>query len=409
VLGGAVVAVMVALLVVTALGQQRHLAHEIGQMYNYSHQVIDRRADHLHAHTEARLRLLFETLAVGLGVALVWSLFQPRTGAVEETGVIQVSTTDSQATRELLERYSRSSEDYFKLWPGGKSYFATKRGVIAYRVESGTAFALADPVAATAPGRAETLRAFTAFARRHGWVVCVLQVEAGSRSLYRTAGMHTMQIGSSAVIPVRAFQQETSSDKWWRWQRNRANRNGWNYQVLQPPHDVDTMEALRAVSDAWLTREGRSEQGFALGYFDEAYLQVCAVHVLRAEDGQIIAFANQLPRFAKVSQATVDLIRFMPDAEGAMPSLLMHIILGLDPAATPTFDLGFVPLARVDSDLARLARRLSRGRFAASGLEQFKNKFRPDWRPVYVAYDGDLLDLARVASNLEKLFAVNVD
>jgi len=261
-------------------------------------------------------------------------------------------------------------------------------------------------VAASGQARAAVLRQFRAFARNHGWVICALPIAKPSRGLYEKAGLKTLRIGSGAVVPVLQFQQETARDKWWRWQRNRAVRSGWNYEVLPPPHSAGTLAQLRAVSDAWLTREGRSEQGFALGYFDTSYLQQCTLHLLRAEGGSVVAFANELPRFAEVNQVTVDLIRFLPDSQGAMPALLLQLIEGLDAAVTPTFDLGFVPLARIEGELARLARFVGGNRFSVAGLERFKSKFRPDWQPTYVAYDGDIVDLARIAANLEKLFAV---
>lgn len=404
VFGGVVLALVVGLAIVSVLGRQPRLVHDISNMYDYSHQALSRREERLQEHTEARVRLLFETLLVSLLLISIWSLFRPKAlgGAA--------STQEAAAMRQLLARYSRSSEDYFKIWPADKHYFAahSARGMVAYRVQGGIAFMLADPIAPSKSAQGKVLREFTAFARQHGWTVCALLIPDSSRGLYEASAMRTMQIGSSAVISVAEFQAETARDKWWRWQRNRARKTGWEYEMLQPPHSPETMAQLRTVSDAWLTRDGHQEEGFALGYFNEGYLQQCVMHVLRDESGEIVAFANQMPTFGKVQQATVDLIRFMPDMNGAMPAVLLHIIESLDPAVHKTFNLGFVPLARMDSNLAQLARRLGNSRFASAGLEQFKNKFKPNWERNYVAYDGDLIDLARVAANLEKLFAVEV-
>jgi lysylphosphatidylglycerol synthetase-like protein (DUF2156 family) len=38
---------------------------------------------------------------------------------------------------------------------------------------------------------------------------------------------------------------------------------------------------------------------------------------------------------------------------------------------------------------------------AAAGLEQFKGKFKPSWRKNYIAYDGDLADLATITLGIE--------
>jgi len=322
------------------------------------------------------------------------------------------STAENHCSRgeftSLLERYSSGSEDFFKLWPADKVYFCIPEveGAIAYRVEGGIAFMLADPITKTAANRERLLRAFAAFTRRHGCVLSALLIGGTTPALYEKLGLQTRQIGSSAVIDVATFNAETARSKWWRWQRNRAERNGWRYEKLLAPHDGLTLQALKAVSNAWLQEGGKTEQGFALGYFDEDYLQRCNIHVLRDDSGRVVAFANELPVFGGARQASVDLIRHVPDADGAMPSLLMHVIANLEGSEFKTFDLGFVPLAKLEGELAKLVRRIGRSRFSAAGLEQFKNKFDPSWHPDYIAYDGDLIDLARIATSLERLFKV---
>jgi lysylphosphatidylglycerol synthetase-like protein (DUF2156 family) len=82
--------------------------------------------------------------------------------------------------------------------------------------------------------------------------------------------------------------------------------------------------------------------------------------------------------------------------------LLRHVLNHWhEQQSAKTFDLGFVPLAKLDSTLANIARRLAASRFAAAGLEQFKGKFQPAWQPNYIAYDGDMLDLVVVVAALE--------
>ncbi|HSX16017.1 MAG TPA: phosphatidylglycerol lysyltransferase domain-containing protein [Candidatus Saccharimonadales bacterium] len=404
VFGGVAVALTIGLVAATLLGHRPRLVHDVSTMYDYSQHVLERREDRLQARTEARLRVLAETLVVSLGAVTLWSLFRPKRlggGALEKR-------LGKEHMEYLLQRYSNSSEDYFKLWPEGKSYFVHGGAAIAYRVEGGIAFMLADPVGPEQE-RAGAVAAFIGHARGRGWTVCALLIGGKPRELYEAAGLKLLRIGSSAVVDVSAFCNETANTKWWRWQRNRAGRSGLQYAEAVPPHNPETMRRLRQVSDAWVGEKGRSEQGFALGYFDEAYLQACRLHLLSDADGQLVAFANELPVFAGSRQATVDLIRHLPAEPGVMSVLLMHVIQQLQTRGFASFDLGFVPLAQVDNEFARLLRRVSASRFSAQGLEQFKNKFDPVWHPDYLAYDGDLIDLARIAANLERLFAVNAD
>jgi phosphatidylglycerol lysyltransferase len=404
VVGGALAALVLAVSVVAVTGNQRRFNHEVRHIYDYHHTVHLPGHRDLSEHTEARLRILVDTFGISLVAVVFWSLFRPKPASVAHGR----SLADQQAMADLLHRYGTSSEDYFKLWPSGKSYFFRARGegALAYRVEGGIAFVLADPVAPNEAGKRQTFSDFLAYARRHGWTACVLCIGGSGPALYEDAGLNVLQIGSSAVIDVAAFNAHTKQSKWWRWQRNRAARSGWRYERLEPPHSAALLRRLRVVSDAWLSIPGRTEQGFALGYFDETYLGQCVIHVLCDAQGTIMAFANELPRLGSTEQASVDLIRHVPSADGAMPVLLLEIISRLEDTPLRTFDLGFVPFAKVENELARLLRRVSTSRFSSRGLEQFKNKFDPDWHPDYLAYDGDILDLARIAGSLERVMRV---
>jgi phosphatidylglycerol lysyltransferase len=404
VLGGLLLAAAVILGLITLSGERTRFAHDVQRMYSAPAQALDRHEPKIGEHREARLRTLTQTLAISVGAVTLWSLFRPK--SLRSTAANHCSR--SEATL-LLERFGNSSEDFFKLWPADKAYFCIPgvQGAIAYREEAGIAFVLADPIAGTKADKMKLLKAFASFAREHGWVLSVLIVGGTSTELYKRLGLQIRQIGSSAVIDIATFNTETARSKWWRWQRNRSERKGWQYEKLLPPHNGMTLQALRAVSDAWLQEGSKTEQGFALGYFDEDYLQRCDIHALRDDTGRVVAFANQLPVFAGLHQASVDLIRHVPNADGAMPSLLQHVIASLQDSGFQTFDLGFVPLAGLEGEVAKLVRRIGRNRFSAAGLEQFKNKFEPTWHPDYIAYDGDLIDLARIAASLERVLKLD--
>lgn len=363
------------------------------------YQGQDVRTD-LHEHRQhGRLfRAATTTLLGSAGVVMAWALFRP-------AGRQPAYATEQERFRaaRVLERHSTSTEDYFKLWPLDKSYiWHNDTAFVAYKVSGGTAFVLADPIG---PDNARW-QAFTTalmYFRAHGWRVCVLMVTAESRTAYQASGLKMLPIGSAAVIDVQTFAERTVRGKWWRWQMNRAVRNGLAYEQAVPPHSVQLLSELRAVSDAWLRRAGHQEQSFAMGYFDEAYLQSCTVHLVRDATGRVVAFANQMPALGAHAQATVDLIRFVPDGpDGSMPVLMSHVITALHKQGTiRTFDLGFVPLAKLEGPIASLTRRLLQRRYSAAGLEQFKDKFAPDWQKLYIAYDGDAVELGKIAAGIE--------
>ncbi|HVX56247.1 MAG TPA: phosphatidylglycerol lysyltransferase domain-containing protein [Candidatus Saccharimonadales bacterium] len=357
-------------------------------------------------------RLLGQVLNVaGLAflMAILVSLFRPRKPILQPA-----NQQDRLRLLDRLQRHSNSTEDYFKYWPQPKSYWWNdeRSAVVAYRVMGNTAFALADPAADGDAARQAAAQAFMEFCRQHGWRACFLMVADGSRQLYKTSGYKLLRIGASAMVDVEAFTTKTVRNKWWRWVLNKAERQGWHYKLAEPPHSLRLIVELHRVSNAWLQRQNHKERGFALGYFDRSYLQQCRLHLLR-QDGRVIAFANELPTYNDLPAATIDLMRFLPEPEynHAMPTLLAHTIQQLQrESRRRTFDLGFVPLAsptaRSEQLIKVVGQLLISEVVSAQGLEQFKNKFAPDWADNYIAFDGDWIDLLHISRQLDKLLQV---
>jgi lysylphosphatidylglycerol synthetase-like protein (DUF2156 family) len=349
-------------------------------------------------HSHLRSALLAHTITVFLAVSvgsILWILFRPYK---DQPGFGR----NYQYVEEVLSRRSTSAEDFFKLWPTDKDYFwqTESEGFTAYKLIGSTVFALADPISSD---KDKAIEQFTQWARGRRLKTCYLPIYKESLSIYKKAGLETLQIGSSAIIDIQDFLHNTTNDKWWRWQKNRARKNNYIYAKSLPPHSAVFLRQLKTISEAWLTKEGRIERGFALGHFDEEYLQNCVIHYLHDSSGEVLAFTNQLPQFGKIQTVSVDLMRYLPDTNSAMPYLLYKAVESI--SENPDyiyFDLGFVPFAKAEGLLLSIARTLSGNRFSAQGLEQFKNKFNPDWHPNYMAYDGDLTDLAVIALNLER-------
>lgn len=346
-----------------------------------------------------RTVLLAHTVSAFLAAAaisLLWILFRPN-------NLGRHSAKNTWREEKLLQKLSRSSEDYFKLWPRDKRYFWSKtgNGFIAYKIAGAVAFCLADPIS---DDEQSLIAEFVEWAKSRRLKVCFLPVYPGSQKIYEKAGLQLIQIGSSAIIDIGVFLSKTSNDKWWRWQKNRAGKKGYSFDSSSPPHPISLVRQLRKISNQWLTVGGHSEYGFALGHFSEDYLNQCQIFYLKDSTGQVIAFTNQVPQFNEADTITVDLLRYLPEFNNSMQFLLYKSIESVAAGQKKYryFDLGFVPFAKAKGPVLAIARNLGGSRFSAKGLEQFKNKFDPDWQPNYMAYDGDIGDLAAIALHLEK-------
>jgi phosphatidylglycerol lysyltransferase len=374
------------------------------RLYDITHAALKRfpnfdfDLEHVNQHIprSARLSHTLTLLAVVTTLFLLWSLFRP-----VKTAHRRKNIRDQTEAAYLLEKHAVSSEDFFKIWPTDKYYFwsGDRRSFIAYKPADSVIFALADPVG---EDRRDLLEKFREYWHGRGYTTCFLMVSESSLDVYKNAGFNTLQIGSSAEIDVEQFANETISDKWWRWQKNRSTKAGYIYHISRPPHSNALIQECRNVSRAWLKRPGHRERGFALGTYNDAYLQQCNLHYVTDENNKTIAFTNQLPSFNNLSQTTVDMMRFMPELNNVMPFLLASTIQYLaEEKRFNYFDLGFVPMAKMDNVLVDIAKNLASRQISASGLERFKNKFRPGWRKNYIAYDGDIADLAIIALRIE--------
>ncbi|MGQ0534064.1 MAG: GNAT family N-acetyltransferase [Caulobacteraceae bacterium] len=206
------------------------------------------------------------------------------------------------------------------------------------------------------------------------------------------------KIGENAIIELKDFTLAGSARQKLRSARRRfVEREGAVFEVIEPPHASALWDALRPVSDAWLTAHGGREKSFSLGAFDPAYLSRHAIATARL-NARIVAFAN-LRLTADRKRGAVDLMRYDPDntPSGLMDFLFTEILLWAQAHGLTTFDLGMAPLAGLAEEkkyaslFARAGRLVhERGEqfYGFKGLRAFKDKFDPRWEPRYIAAPG---------------------
>ena len=356
---------------------------------------------HLHRNDRFLIAMLRTSGLLCLTVALL-SLFQPlrlRRPAPH---------THTAAAKQLLEKYGSSSEEFFKLWPPDKHYYFYRESFLAYKVTGGTAFILSGPV-----GNKEDClhlrHEFQVFAHENGWSIAL--VYASSQERRHWPALQKLYIGSEAVVHTDVFTQATIRNKHFRYIKNKAVKEGLLTEVWQPPLTSAQLETLERISQQWLQQEGRREYTFAMGYFDADYLRDCRVVILKKDD-QTIAYTNLIPSFS-AQTASIDHMRSIPDISSvAMHYLLMETIHYSALQGAATFNLGLAPLSKLDEHaqsmnehLLLVLKRLGQHYYSFGGLEQFKGKFAPEWRPTYLLYDGGASRLLTMSANLSSALA----
>lgn len=395
------------------LMDQHDFHHEI-TLVEAAHRTIDQfglTTDHdlvpytrrAHAFTDS-----LSILSIGSVAYVFISLFQP----------IRAHLVDQEPKRkkmkQLLEEFPASSEDFFKLWPHDKIYFFNQRQTasLAYGVRGGMALVVGDPCG-NPRHFDKLLDEFDEYCRINDWSPVMVHTEPRFTELYKRHGFNLQKIGEEAVLDLGQFMQTTRSAKYFRQIRNRFTKLEYTAELLMPPHSAETIARLQAISQEWLSRPGRAERTFMMGYFSAEYVQQAPVMVLRDAAGQIQAFINQIPSFDP-DEANFDMLRHAQISTGnSNDYILMCFIEALHAQGFKRLNLGLCPLSGLDekdtpNDEPSVINGALRFMYANgdrfysfSGLRRFKAKYEPNWSSRYIAYRG------RVGAFTKALNALN--
>ncbi|SLN22745.1 Phosphatidylglycerol lysyltransferase [Aquimixticola soesokkakensis] len=299
---------------------------------------------------------------------------------------------------------------------GDKSYeFSAQGGAcVMYARHRSNWVAFGDPIG-DAEQSTQAAWSFREAAFAAGGRPIFYEVSAHRLPLWIEMGMVLHKVGEEAVIPLPEFSLSGSKFKTMRAAFNKAQREGYALEMLAPPHAPELIETLRGVSDAWLGGKTGREKGFSVGRFDAAYLDNFPIAVIRkntaqtgdlpASQGPIVAFANVMAP-GSGARVAIDLMRYLPDhASGMMEFLFLSLIEHYREAGAQEFSLGVAPLAGLNERrTAKLWDRFGHQMFRHGGafynfegLRAFKQKFRPDWRPRYIALPPNVSPMVAMA------------
>lgn len=270
-------------------------------------------------------------------------------------------------------------------------FSASGESFLMYGIQGRSWIAFADPV-----GReeefAELVWRFVEMARQGGGRAAFYQISPQLLSSCVDAGQRAFKLGEMASVDLESFNLKGGRLAGLRQSFSRGQRDGLTFGIVEPQDIPAILDALKHVSDGWLSHHNTREKTFSLGAFDPDYIASQPVAVVRFED-RIIAFATLMVTDTRV-EATIDLMRFLPDSPKAtMDFLFVSILNALKEVGYRRFNLGMAPLAgmarreaapvwdRVGGTLFEHGERF----YNFKGLRAFKAKFHPRWEPRYLA------------------------
>ena len=200
-------------------------------------------------------------------------------------------------------------------------------------------------------------------------------------------GWSLAQCGSEAVIDAKNFSLDGPKRRELRRKYRSAEKAGVTVQH-HAAGQIDP-DLLRPVAQAWTEGHGQA-RGFSMGHFDPGYVARFDTLVAQAE-GRIIGFVT-LWCSGDRHEAGIDVLRLTKDAPGGtMHALMIDAIDWAKAQGFSRFTLAAVPFGGIDAPSNLVERVLARlyeksPRCAGNrGLHRFKQAFRPDWSPRYVA------------------------
>ncbi|CAN5146199.1 DUF2156 domain-containing protein [soil metagenome] len=316
----------------------------------------------------------------------------------------------------LLRQGSGSgSLGHLATWAGNDYWFSADGSVaIAYRVRSGVAITTADPIGD--PSHIDSaIREFATFCDDNGWTPVLYSVSDDLAKLFRSMGWSTMIVAEETVVRPAAWSMKGRSFQDIRSSLNRAEREGitavwtsWAKLTLAQAAQIE------AISESWVAEKRMPELGFTLGGLDELRDPAVALLIAVGEDEVIDAVTSWMPiyRDGELVGWTLDFMRRRPDGmNGVMEFLIASAALLMQQRGIETMSLSAAPLARrpgeaEDGATERLLAFLSRSLEPAYGFQSlfaFKQKFKPELRPLLMAYP-DPLALPAIGTALARAY-----
>jgi phosphatidylglycerol lysyltransferase len=321
---------------------------------------------------------------------------------------------EPQNTQELVRKIvSENSATYAYLaYLPDKSYVFSETGqsFIMYGAAGRSFISMGDPVGAE-ECMGDLIREFRSLAAQHGCNSAFYEISAKYIAQYIEAGFKIFKIGEEAKVNLSSFSLQGGH---WSGTRNnikKMEKNNCRVEIIQKKDYDRMMQELSSISNQWLENKNTREKGFSLGFFDKDYLANTQIAVVFCED-RPVAFAN-LWLSGNKEEMSVDLMRYGSDApSGVMEYLFIQLMLMGKEQGYGHFNLGMAPLSGIDvhkyspfwNRIASTIYNHGEMFYNFKGLWRYKEKFKPEWEPKYIAVPG-FLSLPKTLTNIASLIS----
>ncbi len=301
------------------------------------------------------------------------------------------------------------------VWLRDKSLLFSESGnaFIMYGIQRRSWISMGNPVGPRAEWE-ELVWQFRELCDRYDGRPVFYKVDESSLPLYLDLGLNFFKLGEEGWVPLDKFGLAGGARQELRYIHRRAERDGASFEMLPAGSASALQTDLERVSSAWLHDKRAREKRFSMGCYDVEYLDRFPLAVVR-NHGVVVAFANLWTAPAG-HELAIDLMRHTNAVGyGVMDYLIVEAMLWGRANDYQWFNLGIAPLSGLqDRALAPLWARF--GAFVHrngeefynfQGLRRFKEKYTPQWQPVYLASPGGI-SLPTVIADVASLISGGV-
>lgn len=302
------------------------------------------------------------------------------------------------------------------MYLGDKNIFwaADSQIAIPYAKQNDVIVVLGDPIGSQ-EFLSQAIQEFQDFLDKYGYEACFYEVSDRNLTTYHDNGYYFFKLGEEAIVDLENFNLDGASKSGLRYTMNRINKSGFTFEILDPPFEQHLLSEFKEVSNDWLGE--RNEMGFSMGWYNEDYLQLAPIAILRNQDSKVMAFVSLMPSYDDNQSMSTDLMRIRSNVpHGTMDFILLSLMMYLKEHNFKYFNLGMAPLSNVGlapnshlrEKIARLAFQYGNFFYSFEGLRKYKEKYNPIWKPRYLAYPqlislpATLMEISMLVSSKKK-------
>lgn len=293
----------------------------------------------------------------------------------------------------ILENYGGALSAHLVYLKDKYVYINKKRDVFfQYDIYSENVFVLCNPLG-NEESFSEAIEEFYDYVDMYGYDLIFYQVTEDMIGVLHNKGYVFLKQGEEAVVDIQNFELVGKKMQKLRTSMNKVTKEGYTFEMAQPPFSKEMIDELRMISDVWL--DERSEKGYSMGFFDEGYLNKAPIAIVRDGEGTIKAFATIMKGYDNKETIAIDLMRYLKGTpHGMMDFVFVNLIMDSKEKGYKYFKMGMAPLSNVGNSKyafhgERFAQQIYEyGQFLYSfqGLRKYKEKFASHWEPKYLAY-----------------------